>query len=307
MQPRIAYAIHATLSLGYSRDGHSTILDERREIRLMPFSAVSPFLQIDRFPASSNSISGMPLKQNIWASSMGEMKISVDEPSPLNLCTIAPKATTECSIKLRLTPKKALATNIRPESWGCTVESRLHIKTYYSVRPLPKRLDLHLRGLQFRLRSEFTRAESRDFNSLSWRLDRLSRYGTIIEDPQPSWIGIVTLPINASKLLLPSFLSTFAARLYAIKVKVKLLGVRHDPFELEVPLQVVYNPLTSMHHLLHDLMEPSLVTRRNSVSTADILDSLVHVQEPQVRYAYLSVYKVSLIASIDCCNIAASL
>jgi hypothetical protein len=34
---------------------------------------------------------------------------------------------------------------------------------------------------------------------------------------------------------------------------------------------------------------------------------LVHVQEPQVRYAYLSVYKVSLIASIDCCNIAASL
>jgi hypothetical protein len=28
---------------------------------------------------------------------------------------------------------------------------------------------------------------------------------------------------------------------------VKLLGVRHDPFELEVPLQVVYDPLTSMH------------------------------------------------------------
>ena len=310
MQPKIAYALHAILSLGPGADGCRTTLDERRGVRLMPFTTVSPPVQIDNLPAAPSAVSVRSLKQTLWTRPLGEMKISVDEPSPLNLCSETPRASTKCLIRLHLTPKCALTTTVRPECWGCIVESCLHIKTFYSVRPLPNLSDIYLVRLRsdLRVHSDFTKIESREANGLSWRLHRLSRFGTIIKDPQPSWIGIFTLPISTSKSLLPTFLSTFAARLYAIKIKAKISGVRHEPFELEVPLRVVYDSPTITHQLFRDREEGSLVSRRNSVPVPDILDPLVLLPEDlEVRCAYLIVCQVLLIASTDFCSTTASL
>jgi hypothetical protein len=284
MQPKIAYAIHATLSSGSGRVGSRTVLEETREIRLMPFNTVSSPVQIRHLPAAPSSTSVRSLKQNIWASPLGEMKVSVNEPSPLCLHTMAPRASTKCLVRLHFTPKLDFASTVRPESWGCTVRSYLYIKTFYSVRPLPKLPDLLLLQPQahLRLRSGFTRVETQTTNTLSWRLDRLSRHGTITENSQLPWIAIVTLPITVSKSLLPTFNSMFAARLYTIKMTVKVLGVRHEPFELEVPLQVVYGSSMDKNCLLY---EEAIVNERNSVPALNRLDPpLAHlIEEPEVR------------------------
>jgi len=257
MQPKIVYAMRAILRPETSEDTSQTELIQTKEVRIMPFSAPGPPLHLEDFPGELNEVSRRSLRQALWTRSLGTMKVSMKEPSPLNLGTMAPRASTTCYIKLSLKPLDAFARTIRPESWSLTVKSCLHVKTFYSTQPLQATPSLPLlrECPDIRHHSTFMEPESRRIDMLSWRLNRLSKYGTISKNSQPSWTTTIALPISAPKSLLPTFLSTLAARTYALTIKLRLLGVHHDPFELEVPLQMVYEVSTRTPQPSDELME----------------------------------------------------
>jgi hypothetical protein len=48
------------------------------------------------------------------------------------------------------------------------------------------------------------------------------------------------VPVTLPRHLTPEFVHRYAARLYTLVVRVTLPDFSHKPFELEVPLQVVY-------------------------------------------------------------------
>lgn len=274
MQPRIVYALRAIENAGSAEGVILPEISDIHEIRILPFSNPGPPLDTEDFPGDFHEVSSRSPKQALWNRSLGQMSVSMKEPSPLNLVRRTPKASTNCVIKLSLKPFDAFARTIRPENWSLLVESCLHVKTFYSTQPLRGMPSLRPRKKfpDLRHRSAFMVLESRRYSLLSWRLNWLTKNGTISQDPQPSWTTTIDLPVSVPKSLTPTFLSRLAARTYALKMKVRVLGINHDPFELEVPVQVIYQGSTRTGQPQVELTEEHLNDTRNSVSPPAIPD-----------------------------------
>lgn len=56
------------------------------------------------------------------------------------------------------------------------------------------------------------------------------------------WTTTLSLPVNTSKDLLPTFLNALSARQYALVLRLMIEGLYHDTIELIVPVQVIYYP-----------------------------------------------------------------
>jgi len=241
-QPSIVYAIDAVLE---SRSVSSAMIAtsrDVREIRIMPFTTASPPLDLGHFPNDYRTTSVRQVKQHLWSKALGEMTVSMVEPSPLNVCTSASRAVTEVALKIEFKPLDAVKMSICPHRWNCLVDLRLHVKTFYSTRLLEQTpcIDMLRRRSQFWLRSKYIKLPSFKLDTLPWRLNRLSPHGTILQNQSPSWVATITLPISAPNTLLPTFLTILTARTFALQVNFKIVDVYHGPLELEVPLQVVF-------------------------------------------------------------------
>lgn len=247
MRPMITYTLTATAV--HIDSGNRDRC--KRDISIMPSSAVAPPLQIEDFPYEYTSTSSKVLRRHVWTRPFGNLRVSAVEPPPLNMSTTSPRASTTASIKLLFEPCKARGSAIRPYDWTIAVKSFLRVRTFVTTQPLkqiptPKAVKTdHL----VQMDSEDTLADLRQCDTLPWRLHRLSPVGTIIADATATpWTTTLIVPVNASKTLLPTFLSPLAARRYALVLALKVDGLCHGILALEIPIQIIHDPSHGSDH-----------------------------------------------------------
>lgn len=236
MQPLIVYEICSSLTyVGGGIDSRWTRVDDRHAIQLVPRLICGPPIEVEDFPGEFQTTSVRRLRQGLLRSHYGQMTMSADEPGPLCLDAAAfPMPTTVCLIQVEYTPARGLArSNVHLKPWLCNVRPQLHVKTYYSTCKLWEmpRKPRRSTSSDIRLRSEVIELGSRELRLGSWQA---------ADWTASSWTTTVSLPVSAPSQLLPAFVTGLAARSYALKLTVRLPGVAHKPFELEVPLQVAY-------------------------------------------------------------------
>jgi hypothetical protein len=66
------------------------------------------------------------------------------------------------------------------------------------------------------------------------------------QPPKGKWTAKINCPICINSCLLLTFCSAIVVRLYSIILWVKVLGIKRELFDLEVPIQVVHTALDSV-------------------------------------------------------------
>lgn len=235
-QPLIFYAIQTSVTLIPPGNVPAPLrrLYARNEIQVLPRSGAQPPSATEDFPGEfqmesvrSIRIQRCPIP---WKKlTVGEMVMSTREPPPINLDTSSPRGSSYCAILVAFKPGVA---GLDLSLLRCRLKSRLRVKTYYStkrLRQIPPRSKCS-RLSPVRLRSALLDLDTRD---ILMRLRPSS-------ETRMEWTTSICLPINTALDMTPSFTSAFAARLYAVNLEIRLLDLSHEPFELEVPLQLVY-------------------------------------------------------------------
>ena len=240
MRPMIMYVLTASaVHMGSGKQSQCS-----QEIIIMPSTTAAPPLQIEHFPHEYKPTSSKALRRHLWSRPIGRLTISADEPQPFDISTSEPRASTTLSIKLFFKPCKARASAARPYDWKITVKTFLRIKTFFTTRKFTQVPTQKSAGTDslIQMDSRITSAEARHCNTLPWRLHRLSSIGTIVTDDSAiPWTTTLIVPVNANKVLLPTFLSPLAARRYALVVNLTVGDTSHGTLALEIPIQVICN------------------------------------------------------------------
>ncbi len=241
MQPAVSYQVRAVVKCSAGSDGNSKELKDVRAIPLMPFTEKKPPLEMNDYPMEFKPVSRRKLS-SWFGGSIAEMALSMEEPPALHYAGHTSRTSSEGLLRLVLVPPENAAT-FRPLDWTCTIESQLHIKTYYSTHPLPR---IPSRPLITSLGPVRLRSERIELGSctrkISWRLGMKPKDDESLQSSRTlTWTADLPLPLETSGNLLPNFCSPLVARSYAVTVGLKIKALRHAMFELEVPVQVV-NP-----------------------------------------------------------------
>ena len=249
MQPMITYALTATTTRSAAHIGSEIQCRYRREIIVMPSIPAAPPLQVEDFLPEYKTTCGKVLKRHIWSRPLGKLTVSAVEPQPLNISTSAPRASTVASVKLLFEPWGAHTPAARPYEWNVAVKYYLQIRTFYTTQPytqIPTKKTVETDPLAG-MSCSATSPEVRQCNTLSWHLHRLSSAGTIASDTSViPWTATLTVPVNASKALVPTYLNRLSARRYVLVLHVGFANLHHDPLVLEVPIQIIYDQSQSI-------------------------------------------------------------
>ena len=242
-QPLVVYAIQTSLALGPPGNIHIRRLHAMNEIKVCPCSDAQPPCAIEDFPGEFQTTSVRRIRRTLWRRLVGEMSMSTREPPPIILGTSAPRASSCCMISVTFTPKTFIKMGeMNSGHLRYRLKSGLRVKTYYSthkLRQIPQRAHCSPSSA-VRLRSEFVELDTRDMLMTPWKLTSQSDSLSPSPEIRSEWTTSICLPINTPLNMIPTFTSAFTARLYALNLKITLLDLFHEPFELEVPLQLVY-------------------------------------------------------------------
>ena len=239
-----------------------------REIKVMPSIPALPPLQIMHFPREYEMTCRKELKRHMWSSTLGSLQLSAEEPQPLNLSSTAPRASTLAAVNLSFRPSKT-HTPVAPPDWTVTVRYFLRSRTFYTTHPLTEipNLDTVQRNPLVQMTTDTTLPEVRQSNNLAWRLHpRSSAEPSLSNGSSLLWTTTLKVPVNASKDLIPTFLSPFSARRYALVMQINLAPGCRQTLALELPIQV-----------LHHAPSTGVNGGENSVSdgTGDCIDPLI--------------------------------
>ena len=223
----------------------------QREIIIMPYTPANPPLVVEAFPREYKSFITRSLKQHRWTRSLGTLKISAVEPSPLNILALGPRLSTFAVFSLIFTPDHRCGFDVRPCEWNYAVKYHLRNRTFYSTRRLERMpTGAAAKGDPvMRFRDKKTASEVREYGKISWNRDRQHRSSE--QDLSPDvgkacpWTTALKVPINATKTLLPTFLNPLSARQYALVLRLRIKGLYHGVIELVLPVQVIYCPLSN--------------------------------------------------------------
>lgn len=215
-----------------------------REIKVMPSIPALPPLQIMHFPREYEMTCRKELKRHIWSSTLGSLQISAEEPQPLNLSSTAPRASTLASVNLSFRPSKTY-TRVIPPDWTVTVRYFLRSRTFYTTQPLTEipNLDTVQSNPLVQMTTETTLPEVRQSNKLTWHLQpHPSTEPSVSNGSTLLWTTTMKVPINASKTLIPTFLSPLSARRYALVMQIAIAPGCRQTLALELPIQVLHHP-----------------------------------------------------------------
>jgi len=219
-----------------------------REIVIVPPTFPAPPLLISEFPGEFKTSSSISLRRRYLGKSVGLLKVSSEEPSPLNIAIKAPKASTVGSILLELGPiTDSRVEALEKEVWTVNVKSCLKVRTFYTTRMFDKvpRLDDLGKGPSLQMSYGCIDGESRRVTDLNW--ERISFAGEEGGERTSLWRAILNVPVSYSKDLLPTFLNPLSARRYSLVFQLEIEGFRHNPMILGIPIQVV-NAMSSSQH-----------------------------------------------------------
>ena len=220
-----------------------------REIAILPAKTAEPPFYVGPHQQEYNLRSSVALGRHICGGVWGKLRLSAVEPPPLYIQATTPKASTLVPIKVEFVPNKSTDTEIDPYNWTVVVTSRIRQRVFCSTKRMervPTLTDVR-RTPQLELRTQSTEPEVRVYSHLSWRMDRLSKDGTIIStDTISQWIATLEATISASKTLQLPFTTPTATLRYSIVLEVRIVGLRHATASIEVPLQVLRKPPPDM-------------------------------------------------------------
>lgn len=245
MQPLIFYVVIAHLYSAH--EGGSITGYSELEFKVKPLAKAQPPLQLSYYPSEFTPTSECVVKRHLWGRSLGRLRISCSEPEALNTAVAAPRATTTAFAKMMFVPRKNCGLMIYPYEWEVTVKYFVKSKTFCSSQVFTKEpLVPDLKSSILELHTETTTPETRRCTSHGWRVDRLSKRGTIeSEDEDKPWTTCLKIPINAPKDLLSTCLTTLSARRYSLCLSFHIVGFSHHTVELEVPIQVTHDDFQS--------------------------------------------------------------
>ncbi|KAL2840048.1 hypothetical protein BJY01DRAFT_250175 [Aspergillus pseudoustus] len=244
MQPLIVYSIKARVI--YHRKGHTRLSTATAEqfVQLLPRSGCQPPCALEDFPEDFRESTTRTVKRSAWARPLGVMEMSAVEPDPV-LLQAPPTVLIAscCRILVAFAPAKSDIQARYGNLLKCHVQTNLRIKTYLSTRPMDRVPDRQAMSCDRRicLRSEVLRLQEMDLQMKGWTVGshRTSDKGPLL--PGISHLASsLDIPVTVSGPLTPEFVHRYATRLYALVVRLTLPDFSHSPFELEVPLQVVY-------------------------------------------------------------------
>ncbi|BCS25014.1 uncharacterized protein APUU_41458S [Aspergillus puulaauensis] len=259
MQPLVQYTLHANL-IAHRYSSHSVLpfkLDSTVEIQICPRSGCQPPTAVDDFPGEFQLTSVRRIRQHpLWGRTLGGMTITTTEPPPVVIGTsnATAQATSQCKITLIFKPRNPTKAAIPPLGLlRGIIRAQLHIKTYYSTQTfqqVPQRPPLRtqtrtLPSSAFRLRSEFLELGTYRVQITHWEFASPSAASNSTS-PGTSckfgaeWASSICLPIHTPAGIVPTFASSFAVRSYCLRLNIVLNGLSHKPFELESPLQIIY-------------------------------------------------------------------
>ncbi|KAH8803657.1 hypothetical protein F5884DRAFT_861975 [Xylogone sp. PMI_703] len=247
-QPMIVYMIRVKSIRSDKPIGNVVNVTEKREITVMPFTATSPPVVMDSFPGEYISSATTTLKRYRWRQSLGTLKVSAAEPPPLNILSHSPKQSTTLVLSIIFEPNGVRGYE-RPDSrWIFIVTQQLRIRTFYSTRKLERvptastsKRDPFLRFVERKRPSE-----TREYDKIVWRKEYDSPWlGRSYMNS--TWFSTnITVPIVASKSLLPTFLNPLASRRYAVVIQLSIKGLSNKTMDLVLPIQVIYWPLQAI-------------------------------------------------------------
>lgn len=236
MRPMIFYHITGSANTG------ENMSQCMREIKVLPSIPALPPLQVVHFPREYKTECRKELKRYIWSSPLGKLTVSAEEPQPLNLSCTAPRASTLATVSFSFDSSKP-HTSMAPPDSTVMVRYLLRSRTFYTTEPLAgmPNLDTIESNPLIQMTTETTRPEVRQFNKLSWRLHpNSSAEPGVSNDSTLLWTTTLTVSINASKNLTPTFLNPLSAHRYALVMQITIPSWCSQTLALEVPIQVIH-------------------------------------------------------------------
>jgi hypothetical protein len=213
----------------------------------MPLTEELPPTETSDFPLEFRESDAKLLRWfSLW-STLGELKFSMQEPPPLIYERQSVSSRTEAVLKLEFESTSSADVQKSLHGLSFTVCTLLRAKTFYSVTSFPMLPGKSLldNSNQVQLHDSIIEIGTWPVRDVLWgyRYDLLEAPTTTAGDPPNGrWISHWTIPIEIDLRLLPTFCSPLVARLYSLRVRVQVAGVRQESFELEVPLQVIHSP-----------------------------------------------------------------
>jgi hypothetical protein len=275
-QPSVAYNIRAAGRLNVRPDGSAMSLETSLPVIIMPLTEELPPTETSDFPLEFRESDAKLLRRFSLRSALGQLKFSMQEPPPLVYERRSVGSSTDAVLKLEFESTSSADVQKSLQGLSFTVCSLLRAKTFYSVKSFPMLPSQSLldNGNQVQLHDSIIELGTWPVRDVLWgyRYDLLKTPATTAGDPPPAhtdhtcqasidsgseksnllgsnnsvpdgrWISYWTIPIEIDLRLLPTFCSPLAARLYSLRVRVRVAGVRQEAFELEVPLQVIHSP-----------------------------------------------------------------
>lgn len=305
-QPSITYFLRAAARITIGASQGST-LETILPVIITPYTEELPPTDITDFPSEFKERETRVLRRTLVGSSLGTMKVSLQEPPALEYEPTSTYSRTEAMIKLEFEAARSSSsgeTQKIVQGLSFTIYSLVRAKTFYSIKSFPRLPSQTLLGLSSgtRLREGMIKLETQRVRNVSWgyrfNLERhrsvspplpayLSRSpenvpekgitGTLdTSEPNGKWVSNWTIPIEVDGRLLPTFCSSWVARLYSLVVRVKVAGAREESFDLEVPLQVVHTSIDKAESTsIEPVSEQFLQYRRDSETSWFSDESLV--------------------------------
>lgn len=272
-QPRIDYRLHAVVTMR-SPDGDLKTIIGDKEITIMPCAEPSPPVDISDFSDEFVGSASNPFRSSLFGT-RHIATISMPEPSAISIGPLGRPSTV-----LRLTVE-IQADSINPypliqglKNLNFKIQPLLRAKTYYSLRPFPKMpsQDMATEEGPIRLHDSVLKIPEVNLVSTSWHsklLDDVPSYEDAVRsgsfskssDSSPlrrgsqsstapptvssslrAWNTSLSVPVEFTGTLLPTFCSAVASRQYSVIARVRIKGAKVKEFVLEVPLQVHYLP-----------------------------------------------------------------
>ena len=244
-RPIISYLLKVVVECSVPGKARRMRTLAEREVNIVSTNIADPPIQIEDLPGEYRLASAVAVKHHRLGRKKGRLRISAVEPPPVNLLSQDPLVCTLATVRISVTPSKALQFTVAPYNWTCILKSTLKSRTFSSTRKLTEVPTVTAATvLPFLCLSEESMLlGERQYGCLPWRQDHLSNEGTIAGqvDVLP-WVTTLQSHVSIPKNSVATFMNSISARRYSLVLQVSILELRHNSVSVEVPLQLVRDP-----------------------------------------------------------------
>lgn len=237
-QIRISYHLHMMAKYQISACTEPNIISALERVTVLPFTEAQPPMYTQDFSTEFVESLSRVIRTSLFGSTLGTLTVSTQEPPALVYNDFPfSGSSTALDFQIELDAAENGETYQRLRRLTFNIDGVIRIKTFFSATTfpcLPSQTLLTSQG-KIRLLDEVVKLEPQSTSGFHWQYLQGAE--------QSRWRTIISIPIHIRPRLSPTFYSSLVARLYTLIIRLKVLNAyNRKPFELEVPVQVVYRP-----------------------------------------------------------------